>query len=289
MTNPISRLENSHTLPPVTGSPLKVGDGFTGLGFRYTQFSGAMDPMIMVDHYTMTSSTFGVHPHAGISAVSILFEDTDGEFNNRDSLGSNFDIHAGDLFWLNAGSGALHDEAPRADAKIHGLQVFVNLPARLKHEAPSSFYVKHQDMPILEGSGYRVRLMLGQSNQVSLGIESVWPFTILDGYVDVDSTFKHAIEQGFNVWLYAVGDTIEYQLNGEWFSLLQGESVAIGETQQATLSIRGSLNTRSHFVVLSGEIINEKFVQKGPFAMSTEQENDEVMARYQAGELGQLS
>lgn len=278
-----------NTITPVVGIPLNIGDGFTGLGFRYSQFSGTMDPMIMVDHFTMTVPTFGTHPHAGISAVSILFEDTKGKFHNRDSLGNDVDLHAGDLYWMNAGSGALHDEAPRAGAKIHGLQVFVNLPARLKQKAPSSLHVKREAMPILEGQGYSVRLVLGKSNGVSSSAESIWPFTILDGHADKKSIFEHHIQNGFNTWLYAVEGKIDYQVAGQWLSLNEGESITISERDKASLKIRGSSVNPSHFAVLSGEIINEEFVQQGPLAMSTQRENEEVAARYRAGELGQLS
>ena len=153
MTHQVSRQHNSITaFGPVYGSPLSIGSGFTGVGFRHGQFSGAMDPLIMVDHYTMTKPTFGAHPHAGLSAVTVLFEDTEGKFNNRDSLGNDFNINPGDLYWLNAGSGAIHDEAPRKGASIHGLQIFVNLPARMKHQAPSSLHVKREDIPCTAGS-----------------------------------------------------------------------------------------------------------------------------------------
>ncbi len=289
MTNQTSQQKNISKLQPVSGQPLNVGDGFTGLGFRHTQFHGTMDPLIMVDHYTMTTPTFGAHPHAGISAVSVLFEDTEGKFNNKDSLGNDFDIQAGDLYWMNAGSGAIHDEKPREGAKIHGLQMFVNLPARLKSEDPSSLYVKREDMPSLEGEGYRVRLVLGESNQVTTQAKSVWPFTILDGYADESSTFEHVIPQDFNAWLYAVEDAIEYKLQGEWFRLEKGQSITISEDDKATLKIKGTAAEQSHFALLSGEKINETFVQQGPFAMSTQQENDEVAKRYHAGELGSLS
>ena len=275
-------------LAPVRGNPLKVGSGFTGLGFRHAQFFGTMDPLIMVDHYTMTAPTFGAHPHAGISAVSVLFEDTEGKFNNRDSLGNDFDIHAGDLYWLNAGSGAIHDEAPRTGASIHGLQIFVNLPARLKHEAPSSLHVKREAMPTLEGQGYRVRLVLGESNGFTTEATSVWPVTILDGFADNTSVFEHQVQADFNAWIYAVEGDIEYQVHGEWVSLKQGESSTITGASGEVVKIRGLSASRSHFAVLSGETINESFVHQGPFAMSNQEQIDEVVARYQAGGLGQL-
>ncbi|MDX1669375.1 MAG: pirin family protein [Limnobacter sp.] len=276
------------THAPVAGNPLTIGSGFTGLGFRHSQFSGAMDPFIMVDHYTMTKPTFGPHPHAGLSAVSVLFEDTDGPFNNRDSLGNDFDIQAGDLYWLNAGRGAVHDESPRNGATVHGLQIFVNLPASLKDDPPSSLHVRRDDMPTLEGQGYRVRLVLGESNGVASAATPVWPVTILDGFADQSSVFKHSIQNGFNTWIYAVDGTIEYRVRGEWFSLKQGESSTITESKGETIAVRGSSLARSHFALLSGKTINETFIQKGPFAMSTQRDIDEVMARYQAGELGHL-
>lgn len=289
MTDQVAQQHDSITaLAPVKGSPLSVGSGFTGVGFRHGQFYGAMDPFIMVDHYTMTAPTFGAHPHAGLSAVTVLFEDTDGKFNNRDSLGNDFDINPGDLYWLSAGSGAVHDEAPREGATIHGLQIFVNLPGHMKHQAPSSLHVKREDMPTLKGQGYRVRLVLGQSNGVETDAASVWPATILDGFADKASVFEHRIQTGFNAWIYAVEGDIEYQVRGEWFTLHQGESSAIVGTEGEPVTIRGKSSSSSHFAVLSGETINENFVQNGPFGMSTQQEIDEVVARYNAGELGSL-
>ncbi len=290
MTHQVSRQHNSITaFGPVYGSPLSIGSGFTGVGFRHGQFSGAMDPLIMVDHYTMTKPTFGAHPHAGLSAVTVLFEDTEGKFNNRDSLGNDFNINPGDLYWLNAGSGAIHDEAPRKGASIHGLQIFVNLPARMKHQAPSSLHVKREDMPTLKGQGYRVRLVLGQSNGLGTDAASVWPVTILDGFVDQTSAFEHHIQTGFNAWIYSVEGDIEVHVRGEWLTLHQGESSAIVGTEGEAVAIRGKSPSSSHFVVLSGKTINESFVQQGPFAMSTQKEIDEVIARYNAGEFGSLA
>ena len=289
MTHQVALQTDSQTaFAQVKGTPLSVGSGFTGVGFRHGQFYGAMDPLIMVDHYTMTEPTFGAHPHAGLSAVTVLFEDTEGKFNNRDSLGNDFDINPGDLYWLNAGSGAIHDEAPRKGASIHGLQIFVNLPARMKHQAPSSLHVKQEDMPTLKGQGFRVRLVLGQSNGVETDAASVWPATILDGFADKTSVFEHRIQAGFNAWIYSVEGDIEFHVRGEWFTLHQGESSAIVGTEGETVTIRGKSPSSSHFALLSGETIKENFVQHGPFAMSTQQEIDEVVARYNAGELGSL-
>ena len=97
---------------PLEGADLTVGSGFKAESFRAGDIGEAMDPLVTVDHYVMTETTFGAHPHAGMSAVSLLFEDSEGLFHNRDSLGNDFDLQPGDLYWLSAGSGAVHDESP---------------------------------------------------------------------------------------------------------------------------------------------------------------------------------
>ena len=113
---------------PLHGADLSIGHGFQARSYRAVEIGELMDPLVMVDHYVMTEPTFGAHPHAGLSAVSLLFEDSEGLFRNRDSLGNDFDLAPGDLYWLKAGSGAVHDECPRVNARTHGLQVFVNVP-----------------------------------------------------------------------------------------------------------------------------------------------------------------
>ena len=83
------------------GHYFEVGEGFSAHSFRHTDYAGLMDPLIMVDHYTMSKPTFGAHPHAGLAAVSLLFEDSEGQFRNRDSMGNDFDLLAGRFVLVN--------------------------------------------------------------------------------------------------------------------------------------------------------------------------------------------
>ena len=102
--------EIAHTTEPLDGNELTIGSGFEAQSFRAQDIAKLMDPLVMVDHYVMTQPTFGPHPHAGMSAVSLLFEDSEGLFHNRDSLGNDFDLQPGDLYWLSAGRGAVHPD-----------------------------------------------------------------------------------------------------------------------------------------------------------------------------------
>ena len=143
---------DAHTIEQresVPGKPISIGNGFRALSFNHLQYDGDMDPLLMVDHFIMSEPTFGPHAHAGMSAVSILFEDSVGVFNNKDSLGNDINLKPGDLYWLKAASGAVHDEKPTPGSRTHALQVFVNLPARMKYDAPDSLHVPATSMPCL--------------------------------------------------------------------------------------------------------------------------------------------
>tara|TARA_R110002124_G_scaffold14345_10_gene64150 strand:+ start:2010 stop:2912 length:903 start_codon:yes stop_codon:yes gene_type:complete len=276
---------------PQRGHHLEIGTGFTARSFRERDFSGAMDPLVMVDHYRMSESTFGAHPHAGLSAVSVLFEDSEGEFYNRDSLGNDFDLMPGDLYWLKAGSGAVHDEAPRFGARTHGLQVFVNLPARMKQDAPASLRVKAQNMPVLETDGNRVRLVLGVSNGIMGQVSPALPMTILEGKIAAGSTFAHDLQAGENGWVYAIEGGIELSVAGEKVRLQSGESIAIEATSGPatnTIEFTNVAASGARFALFAAAPVKEAFVQKGPFVMNNEAEIAQVEADYAAGKLGHL-
>jgi hypothetical protein len=276
---------------PQAGDALEIGAGFVAQSFRERNFAGAMDPLVMVDHYRMTEPTFGPHPHAGLSAVSVLFEDSDGAFHNRDSLGNDFDLLPGELYWLKAGSGAVHDESPRTGARIHGLQVFVNLPARMKRDAPESRHVRVRDIPVLETDGHRVRVVLGNSNGISGRGSPALPMTILDGRIGPGFAFTHDLQAGENAWIYAIEGEIELAVAGRAARLQAGESLAVkaaSDSGAPAIELTNTAGTAAHFALFAATPVEEVFVQKGPFVMSNEAEIARVEADYAAGKLGRL-
>jgi len=251
-------------------------------------FDGMMDPLVMIDHYLMGEPTFGAHPHAGMSAVTVLFEDSCGVFNNRDSLGNDIDLEAGDLYWLKAGSGAVHDEKPMRGALAHGLQMFVNLPAHMKHDDPEALHVKASEMPVIESNGAKVRLVLGESNGVTGASSPALPMTILDARIDGGGHCEHDVTPGHSQWILAVDETLKVSVGDETVTIPAGEALAISARQNpVTLTLRARED--SHAVIVTGEPIAEPFVQRGPFVMSTEAEIAEVEAVYRAGRLDKLS
>ncbi len=272
---------------PIRGRQVRIGTGFSALSFDHTQFNGLMDPLVMVDHFTMSEPTFGPHPHAGMSAVSVLFEDSQGQFHNLDSLGNDLDLGPGDLYWLKAGRGAVHDERPRPGAQTHALQIFVNLPARAKRDAPDALHVPAAQMPELRGPGYRVRVVLGESQGVSGFASPALPLTILDAELEPTGAYVHGLPAGFDAWIHVVGGGVELAVEGAVTVLAEGDAVAVrSEAEAVALELRSEAG--AHVVLLQGQPIRERIVQRGPFVMNTREELAAVTAAHAAGELGSI-
>lgn len=277
---------------PVRGRRIEIGSGFSAQSFNHQQFDGLMDPLVMVDHFTMREPTFGPHPHAGMSAVSVLFEDSRGVFRNRDSLGHDIDLGPGDLYWLKAGRGAVHDEGPRAGSETHALQVFVNLAAAAKHDAPDSLHVRAEDMPALRGEGYRVRVVLGESNGVVGAPSPASPLTILDVHLEAGGGFAHALPAGSHAWIHAVHGDGQVIVDDTILPLGSGDAIAVragvipGNSKSTALELRSAAG--AELVLLQGEPIAEPIVQRGPFVMNTVEQLDAVEAAHAAGELGSI-
>lgn len=271
----------------IAGVPQSIGSGFTALHFSEDMFDGAMDPLLMVDHFVMMGPTFDPHFHAGISAVTVMFEDSVGKFLNRDTLGANLALEAGDLYWLAAASGAAHEEKPEQGARTHALQIFVNLPARLKQLPARAFHVRTNDVPVIESGRHRVRVLLGRVGDTTGNAETPEDMTMLDGSLPADGRYAYTLAEERQAWIYVVSGRMTIRCDGERRGLPAGTAttVAAGAAVEIVLESDGA----THFVVMAGKPIHEPFVKHGPMVMSTENEVRRTLARYESRELGRLS
>jgi len=266
------------------GKQITIGEGFSARSFTHTDFAGLMDPLIMVDHFVMTEPTFGTHPHAGLSAVTVMFEDSDGAFRNRDSLGNDIDLAPGDLYWFKAARGAVHNEQPHPGARAHALQVFVGLPSENRHDAPSAFHIRAEDIPFFSGDRSKARLVLGRSHGVSGAIAPDVSLTLLDINIQAGGRFVHQGESGQNAWILAIEGSPTVTWSEASTVLHSGNAVAL---ESATdISILSEHGARA--VLCQGQPLRGAFVQRGPFAMGSEAELDAVEADYRAGRLGAI-
>jgi redox-sensitive bicupin YhaK (pirin superfamily) len=116
--------------------------------------TGQLDPFLAIDHFEMALPFFPPHPHAGFSAVTYLFPQSQNGFVNRDSRGEALQIHPGDLHWTAAGSGVVHEEVPITRGVVcHGLQIFVNLHSSKKWMAPQALHLAAAQVPVVDAGG----------------------------------------------------------------------------------------------------------------------------------------
>jgi hypothetical protein len=130
---------------------------------------GALDPFLAGDEFVMRDPTFPPHPHAGFSAVTWMFEDGDGAFRNRDTFsGADARIEPGAIHWTAAGRGMLHEEVPEVPGRAaHGIQLFVDLPAALKHGDPAALHLASAAVQAVTHEGARVRVVVGAHHGVT--------------------------------------------------------------------------------------------------------------------------
>ncbi|MEL6618125.1 MAG: pirin-like C-terminal cupin domain-containing protein [Pseudomonadota bacterium] len=266
------------------GRAITIGDGFKAQSYQHADFRGLMDPLIMVDHFVMTQPTFGTHAHAGLSAVTVMFEDSTGAFRNRDSLGNDLDLAPGDLYWFKAARGALHDEATRPGAKTHALQVFVNLSAKHRHDAPAAFHVAAADIPRLTGDGATARLVLGESGGLRGAIAPDNPLTLLDIDMKAGGRFAHSGNKDHHAWILAIRGTSRVTWTTGSADLPPGKAIALADAPDISFSSEEG----AHVVLFRGQPLRQAFVQRGPFAMGNADELDAVEAAYRSGRLGSI-
>lgn len=281
---------------PVAGHDMRIGSGFTAKHLPEDAFQGLIDPVVMVDHFHMTSPTFQPHPHAGISAVTYMFEDSTSPHVNYDSMGNNGPIHPGALHWFAVGRGAVHTEQPEgANPHVHALQIFVNLPAAKKGHAPFAVHLEPADVPEIRSPGVRVRVVLGESQGVASPATQQLPepFTLLDGFVQPGARFEHVLPRGWGGLLYVVAGELALSAGGEQRSLKAEHGLGLqlpaeSATAQETLQLQAQGSTPLHFALLSGPALREPLVKQGPFVMNTVEQMQQAIRDFQAGKFGQL-
>jgi redox-sensitive bicupin YhaK (pirin superfamily) len=245
----------------------------------------AIDPVIGIDHFTIRAPTFAPHPHAGFSAVTYLFEDSEGEFINRDSLGHQLLAKPGAVIWTVTGSGVMHEEFPRTRGqRSHGLQVFVNLAAAEKMQPPRVLFVDGPEVPIFERPGARARVVVGSAGDVRGKIEPPGDITFLDVKLDPDAAFEQPVSPERSVLAYVI----------EGSALVGDEARPLGALGAVSFATDGDAvllragGDGARVVLIAGRPLRERVVAQGPFIMNSEEQIASAIERYRAGGMGRL-
>ncbi len=275
--------------------PHWVGNGFHVRSMISPQTHGEeLSPFILLDYaapetFTPTAERRGVgqHPHRGFETVTIVY---DGELAHRDSTGAGGTIGPGDVQWMTAARGILHEEFhSKAFAAKGGtmemVQLWVNLPAKHKNAEPGYQTLLDKDIPSVDlpGKAGTVRIIAGHYDGHKGPARTFTPIDIWDVHLHRDKSATLAFPEGHSLAVVVLAGTIE--LNG-------GEVVRTG--QLAVLDRRGGeitleANGDAKLLVLSGEPIDEPVVAHGPFVMNTVGEIRQAMLDFQSGRFGRIA
>jgi redox-sensitive bicupin YhaK (pirin superfamily) len=244
-----------------------------GAGVRLKRVLGndknsTVDPFLLLDHFGSDNPKdyikgFPWHPHRGIETVTYMWT---GEVTHGDSIGNKGVIKSGDLQWMTAGSGIIHQEMPQKyDGLMQGFQLWVNLPAKKKMIDPKYRGIEKEQIPIIQRNGMTIKVIAGKID----GVEGpVWDLAIDIEYFDVElfeaKTFEQASNRHNTVLAYVVDGSIEVHektiSTGQCAVFGEGELVKIGSKKGA------------HFLFVSGKPLKEPIAWGGPIVMNTEEE-----------------
>ena len=211
--------------------------------------------------------------------------------SSHDSVHNDHRIEPGDLHWTLAGNGIVHTQKPEGDhARLDGLQLFVNLPRRLKRVEPATMLLRAGEVPVIEGPGIRLRVLAGALEGKTSPLRTPEPILIVDGWLDADARTVVPLPTGWNLWLYArLGNLTVRNLaapeRGSDTTLSSGEAAAVSADQAGAVELRPATGAVK-FGAIGGPAINEPIVQFGPFVMNSREEAEQAMADFKAGKFG---
>ena len=276
-----------------TSTPHWVGDGFpVRTLFSYDGLGEKISPFLLFDyagpaHFEPSAQARGVgqHPHRGFETVTIVYE---GEVAHRDSTGKGGIIGPGDVQWMTAASGILHEEfhSP-AFAKSGGnfrvVQLWVNLPARDKMTAPGYQAILNAEIPSVALPGARVRVIAGSFQGTRGPARSFTPINLWDVRMDKGASLQLDLPEGHNAAVAVLSG--EVTVNGEK-SVRDAQIVLLDPAgTQAQLKA----DDDATLLVMTGEPIREPIAGYGPFVMNTEAEIRQAITDFNSGRFGQIA
>lgn len=261
---------------------MRHGSQFQAFGLHADALTS---PFLGIDHAWMSGPTFPPHPHAGFSAVSYLFLDSDTHIDNRDSLGGRQQILPGGLHWTAAGRGVVHEETPAEAGKtVHMLQVFVNLPADRQGDAPFALALAPQDVPVVSLPGAEVRVPLGAFAGQRSPLRPPTEVQLLDIALAAGAELDVPVEAGHTAFVLPIQGTV--QVNDQTVDS-GGASIPILAAQATGHTLRlQAAQGPAQLAVFAGAPLHQPIHRQGPLALASATALQAALAAYRRGEFG---
>lgn len=270
-----------------------VGDGFPVRSlFSYHRDAAALSPFLLFDYagphvFEPNDSGprgVGQHPHRGFETVTIVY---DGEVSHKDSSGGGGTIGTGDVQWMTAAGGIIHEEFHSAAFSKTGgpfrmVQLWVNLPAKDKMTPAKYQAITNGDIPTVTFDGGSTRVIAGQFNGTKGPATTFTPINMWDVRLDADTEVTLDLPDGHNTLIAVLSGNIS--VDGE---VLGEAEIGRFSTEGAGVTVKA--NGNSMLLVLSGEPIDEPVFGHGPFVMNTEKEIRQAIDDFNSGRFGAVA
>ncbi|MSP39933.1 MAG: pirin family protein [Deltaproteobacteria bacterium] len=263
-----------------------------GAGVRLKRSIGGraldfLDPFLLLDHFDSKDprdyqAGFPLHPHRGIETVTYILS---GAVKHKDSLGSTGTIGAGDVQWMTAGRGILHEEMPQVRPEgISGFQLWVNLAAKEKMIAPRYQNISANEIPqVARPDGTRIRVITGVVDGMSGPVSgiSVAP-TYLDVSIPAGVTFTYPVEHEHSVFTYVFDGEVNVRASKNDADVLVHAPTLLvwGEGDEIQLV---ATDSPARLLLVSGAPLNEPISRHGPFVMNTRAEIEATLRELRNG------
>ena len=249
-----------------------------------------IDPFLMLDEFGSDDpdawiAGFPDHPHRGFETVTIML---DGRVKHGDSVGNKGVIEAGDVQWMTAGRGIIHSEMPeRAEGRLRGFQLWVNLPGKLKMTAPRYQDVSAGRIASVERAGATVRVIAGDAFGTQGAASTLIPVRLLDVTLAPESTFEIDVPDSHACFVYIYDGSVNAADEVGKARTLERGTLAVLEGSEAVKVTAG--NTGAKLLFADAEPIREPIARYGPFVMNTRDELVKAFEDYSSGALDNVS
>jgi redox-sensitive bicupin YhaK (pirin superfamily) len=226
------------------------------------------DPFLLLDHFGSDNSDdyvkgFPWHPHRGIETVTYMLG---GTVEHSDSVGNAGKIGPGDIQWMTAGGGVFHQEMPKpSKGMMHGLQLWVNLPAKNKMMEPRYRGILENEVPVVKIPGGEVRVIAGAYKDIEGPVkELIVDVRYLDVRLKKGTLLSHEAKKGYTSFCYLISGTGEF------------EDTKLDQAQLILFAEAGSIDAKAlddiHYIFVTGKQLGEPIAWGGPIVMNTQQE-----------------
>ncbi|HXX56014.1 MAG TPA: pirin family protein [Methanoregula sp.] len=243
------------------------------------------DPFLMLDDFRAGTrpedylAGFPWHPHRGIETVTYMLE---GKVEHGDSMGNAGTVGAGDIQWMTAGSGIIHQEMPKpVGGRMGGFQLWVNLPSAEKMMDPRYQEVKRRSVPVVRPQeGTEIRIICGSAGGIRGPVENI----VADPeYLDISlgpgTSYTHPVRPGYTAAAYIIGGEGMF-LPGRGEPVRNRDMVLFSDGERVTAHASGE---GFRFLFFSGRQFHEPVAWRGPIVMNTQEELSQAFREYGAG------